>query len=539
MTTNARRLPSLPLAAAGVLLAVVALAGSASAASGAPQADTLEGTWQTPSPVTFQGETVAELADGAVHARTPAADGLTVSLSAERLEVAWSWQKGHSANGVNGGDDIARATSEGGNEVKRFEDASLEAEGFQPSPEILVEITDPYATTRLATEGTGSVQALDDATVTRVEQPNETVWLGEEPERHGFWYEIEDPTVEHRRFDTAHVEGTFQVFLNNVSMTVDHADETWQHWTGHREDANGPSSSYESRVTVLTVENGTLNLRAEPSVTGYATSSTVDVDGQVEAEDAEGDLTLSDQRLVYDGDPLRVEGSGAIDLAAATDGADRAQRSTATPRLEASLQGPFDVAETPGVERVQISSSEDAGRPDPLLAGGLGLVLVVGAALALRDPLHRHLDEFRAELRRRRVEKWMQTGDRLTQVREFDRALGWYTRITDTYPNHAEGWYARASTLEELNRNEEAAAAYERVNALLGGDDPELLDMAGAAAWRAGNREKALECFLELARLEPRRLRERVHEEGFRDLLDEPRIENALSEGHQEKSYYA
>lgn len=521
------RLASQPAAS---LVALGALAiGLLLLASPAGASETLGGEWTSPS-LDLEGSSTALVDDGAIHTDRTFGASFGLSAQGESVRVDWSWQKGERVSGLNGGDDMVRVLSGQGEETRSFSQADLSVTGSDEVPEAVILLGDD-ASSWLRMNGTAQAGTVAHETVVRVEN-NETFWLADEEQEHGFWYEAEGDNVHLESFDTVRVEGTFQVFLNNVSFQVEHGEEAWKHWTGYREQEEGAAAHYESRVTVVTIQEGTLTLSMLGGLSGYTDAASVDLDGKARASDADGDLIAPETQYLFETASLALDGTGVLDLHV-----NDKQATTLLSGLKVDAQGAFNVASTQGVKQVSLEPDEGWSLGSFEASAG-GAVLLGALLVASRGPLLRHIDQARAGLRERRIRKWMQTGDRLTSVREFERAHDWYQRITDTYPNHAEAWYSEASALEELNRPGEAAEAYAKVNELIGGDDPELLDLAGAAAWRAGDRAKALELFEVLASIAPGRLTERIHEEGYEELKDHPEIKDALEESPTSDSYY-
>ncbi len=529
---DARQVGGLWLAALAILPFLI----TAATAAGAPQ-DLLK----TPTPLTLTGDVATEVPQGVLHARSTNLDGFSLSLTAEAVTVYHAWRQGERVSGINGGDDLARHSHDNGSFVRDHTGVNLTADPFQASPEALALTAGPEQAKLQATgDGRTYVRSGADTLVTRVEEAPSTKWAGQSPDQVGFWYTIDGAWTATQQLDGGHAEGNFTLFLNNVTveMTSDQGD--WERWTGYREGPSRlPANAYESRVTILVVEQGSLSLEAKDTTALYGPTSKIDVDGEVTARNVQGPLALDDRLYRFEGTPLHLQGVGILDTQP------QADRTSATEAVadDGPLPTRFTAAgafSVDGAREVQAlaQQSHETGQ-NWLLLSGLGVLTVAAVATAFSwSRITAAFDCHRAKRRQQNVRSWMQTGDRLVSVREYDRALGWYEKITDAYPNQAEAWYAQGVCLTELEDHGHAADAYERANELLGGDDPEILDLQGAAAWRAGQEDRAVEAFEALARQDPSRLGRRLSQDGFSTLKKHPRMAELLETDDSSSTSY-
>lgn len=514
------------------LCALLVLAGSGIALS------ELSGELTTTEPLRLDGSIEARTAVGAVHVRSDDVGAVPATLHAEKVKVEYTWRNGTRAQVMPGGEGIARHKVSGGYEVRNFTDVAIEVTREDDPPELLA-ITNGRDTGAIDANGTQLTQVttVAEETITRVEEPEEKQWVGDAPRRHGFWYEIQGPWVSVTELTTATVQGDFLVFVHNVTLQIETPNGTTTHWTGYEEEhPDRPVSDFESRVTVLHVTNGSLDLSAPQAVELYTGEANSQFTGEVRGKNVQGALSGDDAAYRFDGGRLEASGSGSLDLRASPrdasmPGTPEAERSA---ELEAAISGSYDIEPTTGVTRVPVDDASDGSIGWlPLLGAGLFLLLA-GIVVTSREKIKSTVDAARAEVRDRRVSEWMRTGDRLTRVRDYERALTWYTKVADRYPNYAEAWYSRGACLGELGRHAAASEAYERANELVGGDDPEIIDRIAAHAWRAGDDERAIEWFRRLAHEDPRRLRERLSDGEFAELLEREELLEVLDSGQED-----
>lgn len=534
--------------AQAVCLAFVAttltLGASASVAASSPADGHLHGTVVSAEPLEIDGRLETDPSTGVVHARSSHVDSLRASLSAQTLRVSYTWQSGEHVRATPEGDDLVRVIHDSGEETKLLDNATATIDGLQRSPEILVDASPSSLDPTVEAIGQGSVDVtgLLGRTLTNVEHSPNTTAVGETPPRHGFSYTLDEPRISVDGLDEVTVQGSFAIFVNNVTLDASTPEEDFEHWTGYQERSVGPASTFESRVTRIYAEDATLTLRASNKIDLVSEGLSAHLSGHVNTTRAVGTLASDTTEYEWNDDKVSLDGTGKVTFAAkpSLDAYAAVSNGSATQLpVEMGTEGRFDVAQTQNLAVSSQTTVEQASPASSIASWWwliVPLVLVSGVITLGRRTLGAKIDSARAELRERRVQSWMQTGDRLTSVREFERALKWYDQTTETYPNHAEAWYAKGACLAEMDDHEGAAQAYARANELLGGDDPQLLDMAATEAWNAGDEELAMSWFEELADIEPNRFLQRIQEPGYQDLRERPRIQACLDSMDPETS---
>lgn len=509
-----------------LLMAGLLLLAALPAAGATP----LEGTISVTSSVTLAGSTQAAAEHGALHVHLDDVNPGEIRLTAEQITVTTEWIEGKTVRTPTG---ETVAVDDGRGEAQHtFQDAEMTLTGFEGSPEVLG-IAAGEAEMTASGDEASRIDTIRDANITQVGASEDTTGTGEAPP--GFWYRIAGPWLEIPDLDRAELAGSFDLFVNNVTMQIDSASGSWENWTGLREESeNAAVSSYELRVTTLRVETGRLVVERPSAVDLLSESAHAQVDGEVTADSADGDLMGLDSRYVFDDAPLKMTGSGEMDLQAAPGSGETGGSigEEVRDRVDLAPTGSFDVAEGPGVTVTPIDAAASDALPWTQIGLGALAVLAVGLFL-VRDRVRAIVDTIRARVRERRVEAWMRAGDRLMAVRDYERAHGYYARVAKRYPEVAEAWYSKALVLTELGRHTDAADAYAEANALVGGDDPELVDLAATAAWRGGERDRARELFERLSVLDPMRLRERLSKPEMSDLDEQPWVD-ALFEPDEE-----
>lgn len=301
------------------------------------------------------------------------------------------------------------------------------------------------------------------------------------------------------------LEGSFEIYLWGITAEVI-GDGVSTYETGHHvEDrSQGAQTLTEEHFVFvrMRVSNGTLAMSLDnPAEWGtFADRMDADVgaEAQVTFQDAQGILPGPDRSYETGGDTVAAQ-DGTYRWAYEGDHVD-----TTTLDSPAQVEGGQPMA----------TEAEGVSSAWTWVLALLGLVATAGAVWAYRS----HADDLRAWLREHRVERWMQTGDRLTSVRDYESAHEYYERITDRYPEISEAWYSQGVVLQEMGRHAKAAEAFEQANESIQEEEPELVDMAACEAWRAGEEDQARELFEQLAVLDPLRLRERLQEPSFSEL---------------------
>ncbi|MDX1610796.1 MAG: tetratricopeptide repeat protein [Candidatus Thermoplasmatota archaeon] len=487
-----------------LLALALLLAASPALAEGA-----LTGQLKAPDGLALDGSTTARLDTGILHLRDNGLPVDAVTLTAEAATITVSWQEGYRTL-IDGRE--FRQYQDRGQDRHTFQDVQLSLAPDQAVPEVLA-MLGTNAQAVAATQGQATVSTIADADVTQVEWSPETQGTEDAP---GFWYHVQGPWVHFQGFDQATVQGNLDLFVNNVTLSLTAgqgtAQETWEHWTGYKEaDPGAPVTHFETRVTILELRGAELEIRDAPASL-MAEQGEVDLDGQVRAGVVVGELTDALHRYTYPEAPLRMHGQGTLALAAAIGGAAQgAIDRQAGHWVTLTPQGDYAVEPTSGMYASPLEAPDAGGTSDWIwMLTGFALVSITATVVLARSHLVRAWDGYRAKRRERNVREWMRTGDRLTGVRDFAKAHTWYAKVTQAYPEVTEAWYAQAVALSELGRHHEAAQAYRRANELLGGDDPEIMDLAALAHFKAGEREAAQALWSELAILDPLRLQRRL-----------------------------
>ncbi len=514
----------------GALIALLLVAPGALA-----QAGSLSGALDARERLALGGETNAALEDGVLHLRTPDLAGSEISLTADRVEINVRWQQGYRT--VVDGDEVRYYTGFG-NDTHTFLDAEINLGRLQPTPELLA-IVGSHASATGSDDGLTLVDIVHDTDLTRVEWSEQSQSTGEDPP--GFWYHVDGPWLRLNELQTAQVAGDFDLFVNNVTLAVDHREGSWDHWTGYKENnPERPVSRFESRVTVIHVLGGDLELSTPRGIDLLGREATAGVDGTITAERADGKLATESALYEFEDAPLYLDGQGQIKLRAGDQGG-RAQGALQYDSpIPVHLQptGTYSVRETQGVVTTETETPLESSSTWLWIAAVL-VVILTGVATRFAGPIQQRIIEAKARRREQRVEAWMHNGDRLTSVRDYEGALGWYARVVSAYPSVTEAWYAMAVVLTELGRHAEAAEAYGKANEQLGGDDPELLDLAGLAAWRAGETEQARDAWEQLSVVDPVRLRERLRDPSLGELADEPWVRQLFETPKEASVSYA
>lgn len=322
------------------------------------------------------------------------------------------------------------------------------------------------------------------------------------------------------------LEGSFEVYLWGAMAEVV-ANETQIYETGHwvEDRSEGAKTVTEEHFVFvrMRIEDGAL----EASIDGVDTLAAFA--GTLHADLADsGDVTFEDADGILPGPDLFYEATGETV---------RAQDGTYT-WSHAGDQIATDTLEAP----TSVAGGQPVGDNEALggwgmwsLAAAIGLVAVVGAARTLRP----YVDEARAWVRERRVKRWMRTGDRLTAVRDYEAACGYFAKITERYPEISEAWYSQGIVLQELGRHDEAAEAFVEAERAIQEDEPELLEKAATEAWRADEEEQARELFERLAILDPIRLRRKVQTPAFAALRSKPWMQDLLDIDERTDVHYA
>jgi len=497
----------------------------------------LKGGLDVAPDVGIDGDTQAATDSGLLHARVATVADASVELEASKIEVTTDWQETTRARTPTG--QSYDADYDVGTDTYRFSDASMTLETFDRSPEVLAIGTDDA---QVSAQSTGQVDLgmIENRNITQVGTSDEASAADQAPP--GFWYHVGGPSLSFANLDQGTVTGDFTLFVHNVTMVVDSdGSEPWRNWTGERyENPSSPVSEYEIRVTVIEVTDGTLTLETPDALSMIGRQSDLTVDGTITADQAQGELIEGTTKYTFRDAPLRLEGSGSLSAMSpsvtGTVGGTAVAPNTEPIKLETA--GQFDVEDNSDVSVSSVPAEQSASNDGLTMVAGAIALALVGLFLA-RGRLRPAIERVRAHVRERRVEQWMEAGDRLTSVRDYEKAHECYAKITDKYPEVAEAWYAKGVVLSELGRHDASANAFEEANEAIGGDDPELIDLSAREAWQAGDETRARPLFEELAVKDPMRLRERLNEPAFAELRDEPWIEALFEPDEEDLSSYA
>lgn len=510
-------------AATFLLLLLLALS-VVSAATGSLA--TIDGELRGASGASISGAQEIAAREGAVHTASAGVEDPGLQLEAEKLIGHTSFERVREAAGA--GVTVAWVVTEEARENLSFTRSHLNVTGWDEAPEVLAYWDDSASLAGFAAGGDVDAAPVQDQRITKIQEGSDqyrSVGLDDDPP-HGFWYRIEGPWVGHHGFDRAKLVGDFTLFVHNATFEVEHRSGTWENWTGLRRDP-GPTpgtATVESRVTVLKVTNGTLSLSATDDVEVYGPETSTDVEGTVSANHVSGALTSPQHRFLFEGTPLELEGQGTVEMRAVPPGAETVSSEATGQGESLTLEpiGRFDVGSTPGLE-VESVSAETASTGDGILPWvPIGLLVLALAAAGWRGNHHvrRWWAERSARQRQEQEQRWLKTGDKLFEAREFEEAHHWYQRVVDAYPNSLEGWNSLAACYEELGRPGKASEAYEHTHRLFSGGDPPTLWQAVRTAHVAGQMDRALELAKELRELDEDLLRNRLSEDRFRELRE-------------------
>ncbi len=497
----------------------------------APVADAVpvQGSLITNEKVTLRGEVDTRAEQGVLHARPPGLSDLNGSLEAEAVDVSYSWERGYGSPEVAGLLET-RAQAETGNDTIRATNVTATISPFQDQPEVLG-MLDP-ASSSLASQGDvdATARVVEDQVLTQIEWSNSSEQVTGLSDFHGFQYTVEAPWASATGLTTARISGTFDLFINNVTLDVSSSDTgAWAHWSGFRVQ-DETTGEYESRVTVLHVTNGTLELTAPGALGVYGPQLATTVSDGVQARHASGTLSTEEETYRFDPAPLRLSGPGEVVLSA-QQAAGQARGDFSNERqslLVLEPHGSFDVAQTRGlvVEQAPRSLGDSLGWWVPLMGV---LILVGGIAYTKRDRVKAWYTHHTTDKRTEREDRWRRAGDKAFHAREYELALSWYQRMVDAYPNTIEGWNSLAATLEELGRYGEAADAYETTAGMMD-EDTRLTAQAAGCAWRDGQEDRAVALAERVAEADPGALRQWLDGPRFQELRDHVTVQQAADE---------
>lgn len=483
----------------GGFLAIVVIASPLSAAQG------LSGQIYTTEPLELTGSLGGHLDDGAAHVRTDDLSTGAVNLSADSLKLSYRSEKGDGF-GREGRDALVNIREPSENHTLWFTNLSMDIQPFAPPAEILAIAAGPGGEIRVDSTAQAAAEVVRNETVTDVgDRDSAQSVTGNQENEFSFSYVVDGPWVSLSQLDAATISGDFFIFVNNVTLNISTGDgERHEHWTGReRTPGSTPGTwSYEHRLTVLEVKNGTLSVELPRGVRVLGPTGDLSVDGSVHGREVSGRLFAARQGYRFDQAPLDLAGKGHAAFRAASSGGqlDGFISSSAQPRLAAEIEGALEVTPRPGVtiEQVETTDVAPTGVLTAWLPWILSLIVMIGLLVRYRDQLRLWWADRRSRHREEMINRHLRTGDRLFKNRDYAGAERCYRRIVERYPDAPEGWDSLGPCLEELERFSDAAEAYEKTSELLSGD-PYLLAQAAACAWQAGDETRAVELALAAA----------------------------------------
>ncbi len=167
------------------------------------------------------------------------------------------------------------------------------------------------------------------------------------------------------------------------------------------------------------------------------------------------------------------------------------------------------------------------------------LALVLLAGYLARNRVGEHLAKLKANLRHDRTTRWIQTGDRLFEMREYEDAMTWYQRVVDVYPNSIEGWNSIAAGHQELGHHAQASHAYEKTHRMFTEGDATSLASAMLCAHRAGDTDRAIKLAQELATIDPELARHRLGEPRLAELRKKAGLSSLFRRKEPDGASYA
>jgi hypothetical protein len=406
-----------------------------------------------------------------------------------------------------------RHVTDSGRDHHNFSEAKLTIEPWKAPAEVFAVPTNTTADATATTVGT--------TTQTIVPEGEELARGGYSDKggeagngiRPSFVYRPEAPLLRQGDVDEAVLRGDFQLFLDDVEMTVERRDgSTWTNWTGFRESGDGATSSYEMRVTTIAVEGGTLRVANGTGLGILSRALAANFEGSIVVENAQGRVVEGEASAVLRDESLNLRGSGTlVSRASSTAAGDPLLWATAEGDLE-PLSSELAAALAPS------SPSSSHGPLATAIAAGCLLLLAAGLVAIRRPAMLRVLPE---ALRQRLYRRWRARAARCEDERAFGKAARAYGKLVALYPDRGTGWYGRTRSLTEEGHHEEVLATIDRARDHLDPPPLDLLQFEIAAASTIGERERAKRALRELGRGSPRMARSLVSDLGLEDLVAE------------------
>lgn len=489
----------------------------------------LDGVLETPDSIVVAGNVSDQVHQGVAHYHGP--DLPDVQLEAEKLTLNTTWERGKLVDP----DQTAsryKVVEEQGRKIERFERARLSLSPLQPMPQMLAFSEENETAIEYESEGATSAQTAPSTLLALAG------WDGDAESRdypHPFFqYRTSDSSIGVQSVDTVLVRGDFGLFVRNVTLVGESADESLHHWSGYRSNETAAGvEDYHQRVTVLRIENGTLRIGSEDSIGVFGSKLSPHVNGTVVTQGGTfGRLAHSEEIYAYDGESASITGQGRLTLRSSpaswmqTD-----DQHPSGPSLQLRLQGSFEPIAPPSVEVVDTGSST----MDTPLSSAIGastmtvvavavpvLVATGGATYALtrgrtsarvtgeretNEDRGGAVDEIGADPARPVDESFderMNRARELYQMQHLGEARQLARTIAEAYPNHPAPRCLLGEVLLEAGDPEHAEEAFRECEEVVDGSEPDAL--VGLVRSRAGmgDHEAAARTLGELSGISPR-----------------------------------
>ncbi len=449
------------------------------------------------------------------------ADSVTgLRLQADSVTIEMDWAKGYGANPEY---PLFRYTMEKGSERVRLDDAIVQFEPFEGEPFFLpFSDDDAGMDLSIATNvGYSLTPDIDPKVVGIGQHPDSVSATDQDPL--GFWYLPEGPLIRGDGRSNVQVEGSFSLFVHNVTIDASGSNRDWSDWTGDwAESPDRPVSEVEQRVTVIHVENGTFVSTTKDDVTLFAPALSTDFEGIVTANRVTGSLLQERRVHLFDEDPFRIEGVGSMIL----DAEDESEEQHG-PHLVVNASGSFDVQGASKIEPLPdsehtswpwVGSSTAAGTGLLVLLVALGLLMVVGF---IPVPMG---------VRQRLYDQWMKRGRRARDDDALDRAVRYFKNATRVKRDEPLAWYEWAHTELEAGNNDSADKIAVQAMEIPGIDLLDLLDLRACAALENKDLDAFNGFLAELAEKSPKMARRLVLEMAIEPEVLSPKLRETLKD---------